>query len=339
MFHTSFGFISRLDAGLIIFLLGCGVCINFYLGIASSGFRASGKNASGILIANCVRLAEFSTCGVMLLLHWTPLALCVAALLIRCAGLGIQIVLLKKLCNWIFAAGAEADRKLFTRLIKPSLSFLAFPLGNAMALQGPLLIMGLLFGSTAVATFSTLRTLSRIPLQVANVFNASIWPEMSTAFGARDFAMMRKLHQQSLLTTALLACAVSGVILAAGAFIVRGWLGSSVTYDATMMWALLTIASAMAVWGISGMLLSAINAHTRMVTIYLIVNGMCLGLSYVMGSLLGLHWFLAPLVLAELVMLCIAFPMALRASGDSFADFTRCQWNYLSQVLRTPAVR
>jgi O-antigen/teichoic acid export membrane protein len=339
MFHASFGLISKLDAALIIFMLGVGVCINFYMGIASSGFRASGRNATGIVIANMVRLAELLVCGMLLFLHYTPLMLCAATLFVRSTGAGIQIVLLKRSCEWIFASGIEADRKLFTRLIKPSLSFLAFPLGNAMALQGPLLIIGVLFGSTAVATFNALRTLSRIPLQVANVLNASIWPEMSTAFGAKNFAMMRKLHQQSLLTTAILACAISGVILLAGPFIVSTWLGHTMAYDATMLWALLTIASAMAVWGISGMLLSAINAHSRMVTIYLLVNSACLGLSYVLGSLLGLHWFLAPLVLAELVMLCIAFPMALHASGDSFAEFTRCQLNYLSQVLHMPTVR
>jgi O-antigen/teichoic acid export membrane protein len=338
MFHASFGSISRLDTGLIIFLLGCGVGVNFYMGIASSGFRASGRNASGIVIANCVRLAELVACGVLLLLHCTPLFLCVAAFSIRFAGLGVQVALLKKYCAWIFASGIVADRKLFRRLIKPSLSFLAFPLGNAMALQGPLLIIGLLFGSTAVAVFSTLRTLSRIPLQVANVFNASIWPEMSTAYGARDFALMRKLHQQSLLATALLAGSISGAILFAGPLIVNTWLGAKVAYDATMLLALLTIASAMAVWGISGMLLTAINAHSRMVTIYLLVNSVCLGLAYAAGILLGQHWFLAPLVLSELAMFGIAFPMALRASGDTLATFIRSQWTYLSQALFKPAV-
>jgi phosphotransferase system glucose/maltose/N-acetylglucosamine-specific IIC component len=106
-----------------------------------------------------------------------------------------------------------------------------------------------------------------------------------------------------------------------------------------MLGTLLAIASATAVWGISGMLMSAINAHSRMVTIYLLVNSTCLGLSYALGSMLGLHWFLAPLVLAELVMLCIALPMALRASGDSLADFSRSLWHQLNQVLHVTATR
>jgi O-antigen/teichoic acid export membrane protein len=334
VFHASFGSISKIDAGFIVFMLGMGVCVNFYMGIVSSGFRASGRNASGILIANCVRLAELLVCSALLLIRCTPLTLCAATLLVRCTGMGIQTVLLKFLCEWIFADGAEVDRRLFTRLIRPSLSFLAFPLGNAMALQGPLLIVGLLFGSAAVAAFSTLRTLSRVPLQVANVFNASVWPEMSSAYGAKNFALMRKLHQQSLVGTFVLASVMSGSLLVAGPYIFQAWLGSGVAFDKTMLAALLTTASAMAVWGISGMLLSAINAHTRMVTIYLTLNSVCLALSYTAGSLLGVHWFLVPLMLAELGMLCVVFPMALRASGDGISSFFHSVWLQFSQALR-----
>jgi hypothetical protein len=65
----------------------------------------------------------------------------------------------------------------------------------------------------------------------------------------------------------------------------------------------------------------------------------CLALAYATGSALGLHWFLVPLFLAEFVMLCVAFPMALKASGDSFGLFLGSVSRYLMQTLRMATIR
>ncbi len=327
--------IARDEASAIVLLLGVGVALNFYLGLVAAGFRSSGKNALGIFYANTLRLLEFGLAAGLLLLQVTPLFMCLGLALARALGLLVQTLLLRSGCGWIFRPGHAVDRHLLSRLIRPSLSFLALPLGNALALQGPVLIMGLLFGSTAVATFSTLRTLSRIPLQITNVFNASIWPEMSAAFGAGNLALLRKLHQQSWLATVLLGLAASISIVVLGKAMMGFWLGRDGVYDATMLMALTSMASFASVWGVSAVVLTAINAHTRLVVAYLLANFCALGLAYLLGQWLGMQWFLLPLVLAELVMLCVVYPMALRASGDSVATFFCSEWANLRSALHT----
>jgi O-antigen/teichoic acid export membrane protein len=325
--------IARSDASAIIVLLGLGVCLNFYLGNIGSGFRSAEKNALGILVANSLRLVEFVVAAAMLLWHATPLVLCGGLLLVRCVSLLLQGWLLHAACGWLFTPDYTVDRSLMARLLKPSLSFLALPLGNAMALQAPLVLIGLLFGSTAVAAFSTLRTLSRIPLQIANVFNASVWPEMSAAFGAGNLALMRMLHQRSWLLTLALGLGTSTALLLLGRTVLEWWLGQDGLYDAAMLLALTSMAALASQWGVSAMVLTATNAHSRMVAIYLGVNSACLALAWVLGSALGKTGFLLPLVLAELVMLCVAAPMALRATGDSLPAFVRSEWKSLGSAL------
>lgn len=324
--------ISGRDASAIIVLLGLGVCLNFYLGNIGAGFRSASRNALGILYANGLRLAELLVAAALLVLRASPLQLCGGLLLVRCVGLAVQALLLRSACRWLFESGYAVDRGLLARLLKPSLSFLAFPLGNALALQGPLILIGMLFGSTAVAAFSTLRTLSRIPLQIANVLNASIWPEMSAAFGAGNLALMRKLHQKSWLLTLVLGIGTSSGIVLLGKTAVELWLGHEGVYDAAMLLALTCMASLASLWGVSSIVMTATNAHARMVAFYLLVNGSCLALAWVLGRALGVNGFLLPLVLAELVMLFVVAPMALRSTGDSLPAFVRSEWKNLGSV-------
>lgn len=329
--------ITKADGALIVLALGMGVCINFFTSMASAAFRSSGLNAFGIVLSNSIRLLEAVVSGVLLLASQSPLVLCLGGLLVRVMGGLMQLYFVNRMCPWIFAPGREVDRALFKRLIKPSLSFLAFPLGNALALQGPILILGLVFGSTSVAVFNTLRTLSRIPLQIANVVNASVWPEMSTAYGAGDLLTLRRLHQRSWLATCLLVLLAAMGIGMFGDFTIHLWLGKNFSYDALTLGNLVGIASLAAIWGVSAVVLTAINAHSRLVLLYLSINAICLALSYLLAITSGYAGFLFALLLAEALMLLAVFPMALAASADSFHGFVCSMGDNVRRILRRGA--
>jgi O-antigen/teichoic acid export membrane protein len=74
---------------------------------------------------------------------------------------------------------------------------MAFPLGNALNIQGIRLVVGLALGPAAVAVFAPLRTLSNLALQPRAVINRLMEPEMALAFGAGDPSLFRRLFTQS----------------------------------------------------------------------------------------------------------------------------------------------
>jgi len=233
----------------------------------------------------------------------------------------VQHLWLKAQCEWLFSPHVAADRQLVRRLIAPSLGFMAFPLGNALALQAPILIIGHALGGPAVAVFSAMRTLARLPMQIANAFNASVWPEMSRAHGAGDTALLRKLHRGSWAVALPLAAGAGLGLVLLGPWIGRLWLGAKVHVDPTVLLALVVVTVLSVVWNASSVVMAAINAHARLGALYVLANALCMGAAWWLTPTLQWWGLLPMLVLAELVLLLWVFPRVLQLTGDTVGQF------------------
>ena len=311
------------DASSILLMLSCSVALGFWGGVVSAGFRAAGRNALGISLANGARLLEALGMASALLLDQGALALCGLALAIKAVTLAIQYFTLRRLCTWLVYPKAPADRTLARRLIAPSLAFVAFPLGNALALQGPILIIGHVLGAPAVAMFSTMRTLARLPIQIANAFNSSVWPEMSRAHGAGDAQLLRRLHRSTWCLT-LVPVVVCGFGLAyLGEWIAHYWLGSGAGYKPLVLNALVLITVLSAIWNASSVVLSATNTHAGLSVRYVLANGLCMGLAWLLTPSLQWYGLLTSLLLAEVLLLVWVLPRVLRQTQDDFPAFLR----------------
>jgi O-antigen/teichoic acid export membrane protein len=328
VFNTHF--ISSNEASILIFLFGLGVCLSFFLGTISTGFTCCGKNATGILISNLSRLLETVTIAITLWLKCSPVYVCLTGLIIKLLIGIIQAILLIRTAPWLFKPKVSADQTVVKRLIKPSLAFLAFPAGNALALQAPLLVLGVVFGSTSVAAFSSLRTLARLPIQLTNVFNASIWPEMSKAYGSGDMVLLRKLHHHSWIMNMLLVTTTSIVIAFFGDTIVSLWLHKQNLYNPFILQGLLVVSVFFSIWGASSIVLTAVNSHTKMAIYYLIINSLGCVLSYIFSIYLGIQGFIYTLILVEFLMVLIVLPMAISVSKDSLRNFIISVFNSCS---------
>lgn len=311
------------DAGWIIMVLSLGVGLSFQGGVISAGFRAAGRNALGISLANTSRLLEALAMGILLVLNCGPLSLCLSALAIKGLMQLVQHLWLRRICTWLHHPPVAADRTLVKRLIAPSLGFMAFPLGNALALQGPILIIGQIMGGPAVALFSATRTLARLPIQITNVFNASVWPEMSRAHGAGDTPALRSLHRGSWGLTLMLVAASSFVLLLLGPWIAHAWLGSKAHFEPTVLSLLILATAFSAIWNASSVVLSAINAHAGLGIRYVMVNATCLAIAWLLTPALGWWGMLPTLVLAEVLLLAWVMPKVMAITNDTLLDFAK----------------
>lgn len=196
-------------------------------------------------------------------------------------------------------------------------------LGHALALQGPILVIGAVLGSPAVAMFSAMRTLARLPVQITNIFNNSVWPEMSRAYGSGDLALLRSLHRGSWGLTLSLTLMAGLSLWLLGPWVAHLWLGPTGAYDGHVLMALIAASVISSVWTASYVVMAAINAHTRMGILFVIANAISLGAMYALAQALGWSGIFVPMLLAELVLMAWVLPQVIRTTQDSMAEFLR----------------
>jgi len=313
--------IGAAEAAWVLLVLAASVALGFVGGILAAGFRCCGRNAQGIMLGNASRLLEAVGFGVLLLAKQSPLVLCLGALAIKVVMLGVQWVWLRLVCQWLFTPAVPADKGLVKRLMGPAMGFMAFPLGNALSLQGPLWIIGATMGAPAVAVFSALRTMARLPIQITNVFNASVWPEMSRAYGAGDTAQLRLLHRLSWGSTLLLIGGAAVALLTIGPWLAGRWLGHEVNIQPEVLWGLVLITVVGAIWNASSVVLAAINAHARLGLIYVVVNLVSLLLAYVLSDQFGWPGLLGALLVADVLVLIWVLPKVMDVTRDQLGVF------------------
>jgi O-antigen/teichoic acid export membrane protein len=310
-------------AAQILLVLSAAVAVSFFGGVVSAGFRCCGRNALGITLSNLSRLAEALVTAALLWANQSPLVLCASAFGIKLTMLLGQWVYLRVVCPWLFTPYSPADRTLVKRLIKPSLGFLAFPMGNALALQGPILVLGALFGGAPVAVFSAMRTLSRLPLQITNAFNSSVWPEMSRAYGAADMNALRQLHRRSWAATVFLILLTGSGMALLGPWIAHLWLSKSNVFNGPIFYTLIIVTMVSAIWNSNSVVLAATNSHARLGLQYVLANAVCLGMGAMVAKYMGIDGLLACLVLAEVVLLILVAPQAIAKTQDTLPAFLR----------------
>src|SRR5690606_27902853 len=85
---------------------------------------------------------------------------------IRFMGTLGTAVLLVRYHGWLSFGIAGMRLAELRRLIKPAVGNMAIPLAQALNVQGMVLVVGAMLGPLAVVVFSTLRTLTRLALQL-----------------------------------------------------------------------------------------------------------------------------------------------------------------------------
>lgn len=307
----------------ITLLLGVSIGIGFFNGLALAGFRAGEMNAHALFLANLTRLFEAIATGLLVWQGHGPLQICVVSIAIKIVMLIAQTAYLHQRCKWLFSGGWSPNMGHIRNLIAPSIGFIFLPLGHALAIQGPVLVIGLTLGSASVAIFSALRTITRIPLQMANVLNYSIWPEMTRAFGANDLDLFRTLHRASW-SLALASSTAVWLILALFAKDLIGfWLHKEIAFEFHLLMALCATATLSALWAASQVALSSTNRHVSLTTRLVAINAAGLAIMYPLAKIHGWPAVEVILVAIDMSVLTIAMSGAMAISDDKLSSFLR----------------
>jgi O-antigen/teichoic acid export membrane protein len=281
--------VTSFDERIALAALGLSVLIALFGGLTEAVFRATGRYPIAAFLYSVIRLGEWGgwLLGLWLVGSFAAVALC-----------GLAVRLIGTLVAMAWAGGRsqglrwglhEARRSEVLAMVRPSISFMAFPLANAMSLQGITLLVGHLFGPALVAIFNAYRTLARVAVQLTSMFSLALWPEFSRLFGHGAAAAVRPLYRRAELLGAAIAIGLSLMLYVLGPWLLRIWTHGVIGFEPVLMALLLAYAAAGGLWHVPRTLLMATNQHIDLARWTLFAGVAVLLVALVMGRELGLQ--------------------------------------------------
>ncbi|WP_439672257.1 Polysaccharide biosynthesis protein C-terminal domain-containing protein [Cupriavidus necator] len=272
-------------------------------------FQAEQRYAESTVWTNAARLVEFTLVAVMAMF----LKAGFTALLTMMAATRLVLVLVMYVRVHSFATWAQfglglASRKDLREMLLPAIAMLAFPFGNALNLQGIVLLAGTMFGPAAVAVFSAMRTLARIPYQLAQLVNLALAPEIGRLYGEGKTTALRSLYRRATAGCVTLAVLSSGALYVTGDLISRYWThGKLMPAHPDYGWLLLA-AVVNSLWYTGSLMFTSTNNHTRYSLLYLGSNAAGLLIAYLAGRVLGSSAIALGVLATEVVLFLALLP-------------------------------
>jgi len=203
--------------------------------------------------------------------------------------------------GWLFCS-----RKEVKRLFNPSVSYMFVSIAQALTIQGPVVILGLIANPDQVVIFSTSRTLARLGTSASNILTFSVTPEYSRLFGLGEisrFLHIMRLH---------FALASAGTLIytvftrLTGGFILNYWTKGQVTIVEPFFTLLVLSVAAEMIWTTLFTPLAAINRHIIVSYSFAFLSIAGIGACYFLASAYGLIGIGIALLVIHLVMVVIS---------------------------------
>ncbi len=298
------------DQAWALWLLILTVLLALFAGLSEAVFKASDRYAQGAMWGNLLRLAEWG--GALSGLLWSGSYTAVAAggLLARALGLVWVMRQAARQSNGLTWGWRHASEGEVRAMVRPAVSFMAFPLANAMTFQGGTLLVGHLFGPAAVTVFNAGRTLSRIAVQITSVFAHALWVEFSRLFGLVQLEVLSGVYARSLRTGMWASLGLSALLFAVGPILLQVWTHGRIAFMPSVMGVLLVYAAIAGIWHVPRVLLMACNQHVNLAPWSLALAGLMLVLSYLMGLRWGMVGVGAGMLVSELIMAIVSLFLA-----------------------------
>src|SRR5712664_1428289 len=309
------------EVRLVLIILSVYAIFAVQAGLVMSGFRSDGNFALSTVMYSVVRLAEWIMATIAVALGAGPLRVAGALLVARILGTFVMGWLMVRKSPWLRFGFRHARFSSVQRLAPLAVAFMAFPVGSALSVQGMVVVVGIVLGPIAVATFSTMRTLTRFGFTIMDAIKNSVWPELSAAYGAQNWDLARRLHRTACQAALWLSLAAVAFLFVAGDHIFRFWTHGRVIMDVgAFRWLLLGIV-ANSFWYTSTVVTIASNTHERVAALYLAGTAGSLILARYLMSDFGISGGAMSLLVIDVLLGGYVVRMSLARLEDRATDF------------------
>ncbi len=301
-----FSSITAFEIKITLILLVVYVLVGFQGGLLNGGFWVAGRYSNAMYFIAVTQALEFGGLATVVSLGGGPVQAAYGYLCGRFLGIGLMWLGQRRVSPWLRYGISNASVTELRRLTTPAFASLAFPLGNALNIQGMRLVVGLVLGPSAVALFVPLRTLSRMVIQPGNIINRLIEPELALAYGAGDPTLFQNLFKKSC-QFALWGCLGALFFVGTGThWIFPAWTDGKIVMHWPAYLVLLGGVLINSIWYTALMVPYAINRHGRIALYYALVYGAAaFGLGFIGADSLGLGGVALVLLISEAAMAVI----------------------------------
>lgn len=314
-------FLETRETRVVLGFYALYVLVGLHVGILNAAFKCIGLYAFSAYVSNTVRLLEWGCQLALLILGYGVIYLAIVPVLTRLLGLFVLYFDLVRRASFFRFNFHRASFLEIRRLIKPAVAFMAFPVGSAIMIQGMTILVGINLGGGAVAIFSIYRTLTRLIVQLITMINQSAWPEISVAYGKKDFILIRDLHRKISFISFWSAFAISVFTAIFGEVFLQAWTGHKYLESTNFLYVMLAAAFLNISWQASWVVLMAINQHTRMAAFFLVAAMLSIGMAFVLSNVFGLVGIGFALVLVEIPTMVYSVNRVMIVVGDNWRGF------------------
>jgi O-antigen/teichoic acid export membrane protein len=286
------------------------------------------RYAFGSFLKSVISLAAFCASMVPIVLGYGPRTMALVYAVASALGTLTLCLFVRKDIPWIEFGWKHARFSEIRRLASPAFAFMGFPIGIALNLQGTLIAVGYALGPVDVAIFASARTVSRVALQMVQMVNATFWPELSLAYGAKDVALTRTLHRRACQLALVIAVFVVAGMMTVGPYFLHHWTGGHVPPSRPLLAILLLVVVLYSLWSTSSTLAAATNQHQRLAAWYIVATGVTVLFTYLLAVRYGLYGAAASLIISEVIMNLYVLPASLRIAHDTFPEFMASMVHY-----------
>lgn len=277
--------------------------------------RSEGAFARSTLFEATVQLAEAGAVIAAALAGHSPFVAAAAYLAVRSCGIIGHIGLARYHARWLRIGFGRVQRERVRSLFRPAIAAMMLPLATAGFLQGTAIAVGVVAGPAAVPVYTSLRTLSRVALQLLMTVNLPILPEFTSEFARGNREWVARITGG--LTSFNAAAGLFGALGLAlfGEWILAVWTRGAIVAPPAMLWLTALAMAASTTWNPLSSLLVAINHHERFTYAFIVAATTTIALTYAAAQYAGVVGAAGANLCLDLFMLIFVFRMTRKTIG------------------------
>ncbi len=304
---------ATMDTRVALAALLGSVLVAIFGGLADAVFKATGRYPLGTVMGQLARLAEWVGYMVGLIVFRSFAGVAIVGLLARVVAVGLGMLVAQRGQSSLTLGFRHAQRIELRRMLHPAISFMAFPLANALSFQGITILVFFLAGPAAVALFNAYRTIARIAVQLTSMFSLALWPEFARLFGQAGMKAVHPLFKQSALLGAAVAGLFSPVLFVVSPWLLAIWTHGRIPFEPTLMALLLAYAAVGGFWHVPRVLLMATNKHIGLSGWSLAAGVLSIALAWALGQAWQVNGVGVAMLLSEAFIAAICVHLANRS--------------------------
>lgn len=288
--------------------LGSSALLALNYSLVGGVLRAQGRYATGIMLGETTRLLESIAVLIAAGLGLGIAGAAAAGFCTRVVGFAAGVTLVQLRVRWARIGFGAASKGEILRLWRPAVAVMVIPLGFAINLQGPTLLVASILGFQAVAIFTAARTIARVVYQVVGIINHAVMPEVSRALGRNDRDELKLLLDLNF-RYSMLGAGVCGFVLALiGPAFAQFWSHGRLAPPTVLVVVLVLSASLQSQWNSSANMLLAVNQQSKYAYWFVASALGGVATSIPLTHLFGLTGAGISTIFPEMLMLIIVIP-------------------------------